>query len=203
VKIVDAQRRVRNLPPGVRFGFATSADQARWPCWRDALLAETPRENALPAEADLLRHASHHLSPLLGGVASLPFLHDTTTKNVIVDAAGQLSGIVDVDDLCWGDGRYVIALTRVALATLGCEGDYIRYWLSAADERHDALFDLYIAIPAYGLLGESLRGLSENGNQHFPGVHGVVGARPRGLYMKCRPFLDCSVDLAVGSSFRG
>jgi aminoglycoside phosphotransferase (APT) family kinase protein len=31
---------------------------------------------------------------------SVPFLHDTTTKNVIVTSEGAFSGIVDVEDLC-------------------------------------------------------------------------------------------------------
>ena len=36
-------------------------------------------------------------------VAATPFLHDTTTKSVIVTPEGTLSGILDVDDLCFGD----------------------------------------------------------------------------------------------------
>ena len=45
----------------------------------------------------------------------IPFLHDTTTKNVIVTPEGAFSGIVDVDDLCFGDPRYVVALTLPSL----------------------------------------------------------------------------------------
>jgi hypothetical protein len=45
-------------------------------------------------------------------IAPTPFLHDTTTKNVIVTSEGHFSGIVDVDDLCLGDPRYPAALTQ-------------------------------------------------------------------------------------------
>jgi aminoglycoside phosphotransferase (APT) family kinase protein len=44
-------------------------------------------------------------------VEPTPFLHDVTTRNVIVTPAGTFSGIVDVDDLCFGDPRYPAALT--------------------------------------------------------------------------------------------
>jgi aminoglycoside phosphotransferase (APT) family kinase protein len=47
----------------------------------------------------------------LDSLPPIPFLHDTTTKNVIVTPGGTFSGIVDVDDLCFGDPRYVVALT--------------------------------------------------------------------------------------------
>lgn len=36
------------------------------------------------------------------GVAPTPFLDDTTTKNVII-SEGRLSGIVDIDVICFGD----------------------------------------------------------------------------------------------------
>ena len=51
----------------------------------------------------------------LDALPPTPFLHDTTTKNVIVTPAGSFSGIVDVDDLCFGDPRYAVALTSAAL----------------------------------------------------------------------------------------
>ena len=41
----------------------------------------------------------------LDALSPVPFLHDTTTKNVIVTPEGSFSGIVDVDDLCFGDPR--------------------------------------------------------------------------------------------------
>ena len=40
--------------------------------------------------------------PTLEAVPPLPFLDDLTTKNVLVDG-GRLSGVVDVDVVCFGD----------------------------------------------------------------------------------------------------
>jgi hypothetical protein len=42
----------------------------------------------------------------LDAIRATPFLHDTTTKNVIVTHDGVVSGIVDVDDLCFGDLKW-------------------------------------------------------------------------------------------------
>ena len=47
----------------------------------------------------------------IDSIPPTPFLHDATTKNVLVTAKGAFSGIVDVDDLCFGDPRYPAALT--------------------------------------------------------------------------------------------
>jgi hypothetical protein len=58
----------------------------------------------------------------LDSLPPIPFLHDTTTKNVIVTPGGTFSGIVDVDDLCFGDTRYVVALTLASLAVSGGPG---------------------------------------------------------------------------------
>ena len=56
-------------------------------------------------------------------------MDDTTTKNVIVTAEGQFSGIVDVDVLCFGDPRFVVALTAVALLVQSMPLDYPATWV--------------------------------------------------------------------------
>jgi hypothetical protein len=77
---------------------------------------------------------------------STPFLHDTTTKNVIVTLEGTFSGIVDVDDLCYGDPRYVVALTLAALMVSNCRLDYVDAWMRAANFRDDHISRLYVAL---------------------------------------------------------
>jgi hypothetical protein len=42
--------------------------------------------------------------------------------------AGKITGIVDVDNMCFGDPLLVIALTSVSLAVEGFDTKYTDYW---------------------------------------------------------------------------
>jgi hypothetical protein len=67
-----------------------------------------------------------------------------------------LSGIVDVDWICFGDPLFTVALTQMSLLSLRYDTDYIGYWLDELDptpERRAAL-TLYTAIFAVDFLGE-------------------------------------------------
>ncbi len=99
----------------------------------------------------------------LDGVPSIAFLHDTTMRNVIVTPAGTLSGIVDVDDLCWGDPRYVPALTLAVLQAQERAPSYVEHWMRAAGHSDDRLFRLYVALFLVDLMGE--HGQRFNGNE--------------------------------------
>ena len=55
----------------------------------------------------------------LDRIPSRTFLHDTTTKNVLITHDGSFSGIVDVDDFCFGDPRFVASLTLAAICAFG------------------------------------------------------------------------------------
>jgi hypothetical protein len=53
--------------------------------------------------------------------------------------AGRLSGIVDVDWLCFGDSLFTIALTRAALLSSGADPEYTDHWckmLDLSEEQH-------------------------------------------------------------------
>ncbi|WP_298626356.1 phosphotransferase [uncultured Legionella sp.] len=52
---------------------------------------------------------------------------DASERNVIIHQ-GTISGIVDVDDICFGDPLLVIALTAIALETEGHDTLYTDYW---------------------------------------------------------------------------
>jgi hypothetical protein len=94
------------------------------------------------------------------------FLHDTTTKNVIVAGDGSFSGIVDVDDLCFGDPRQVKALTLAALLADGLLDGFVWNWLSQAGEEADARFWHYAGCSLLWLIGE--RRQAVNGNVSAP-----------------------------------
>jgi aminoglycoside phosphotransferase (APT) family kinase protein len=83
-------------------------------------------------------------------------------KNVIIAPDGTLSGIVDVDDLCYGDPRWVIALTLASLIASGGPQIYTDSWLQRAGLVDDPLFRLYVALFLFDFMSE--HGQIFNGN---------------------------------------
>ena len=169
--VADAQRATMRLGAGTRFGYAASADAAPHASWTDVVAGHLARSErrimanglfptAVIAEAQALfaRHAE-----ALGRIPATPFLHDTTTKNVIVAPSGTFSGIVDVDDLCFGDPRYVAALTKVAMLVHGGPVDYVAAWMARAGWAEDALFQFYVTMFLLDFMSE--HGTSFNGNE--------------------------------------
>lgn len=73
------------------------------------------------------RHRTEGLSAYFSQVPPTPFLDDVTTKNVLV-YEGKLSGIVDVDWVCFGDPLFTVALTRAAILSAGYPPDYTDHW---------------------------------------------------------------------------
>jgi hypothetical protein len=90
----------------------------------------------------------------IDAIKATPFLHDTTTKNVIVTPGGTFSGIVDVDDLCFGDARYPAALTLAALMAYGGPVSYVSAWLRHAQHADDRIFRLYVSLFLLDLMSE-------------------------------------------------
>jgi aminoglycoside phosphotransferase len=107
-----------------RYGYAARPEHAPHTKWAQVLDANLARSRQRMARAglfdvalvDIAQDALAALRDEIDQIAPTPFLHDTTTKNVIVKADGDISGIVDVDDLCFGDPRYPAALTLAALS---------------------------------------------------------------------------------------
>lgn len=167
-RIAAVQRIVGNLPPGSGYGYAVSLDdpdlRPTWSAVVDANLARG-RERITAAgivdvsHVDRVAHAVERHRSALDVVPPRAFLDDTTTKNVIV-ADGRLSGIVDVDVVCYGDPLYVVALTRMSLLSRAYDTGYIDAWLAALDpvpaQDREALLrlDLYTAVFCVDLLAE-------------------------------------------------
>lgn len=164
--IVDAQARTAHLPEASGFGFATSyADPAlkRSQNWQQVIIdnLEGSRRQILSigvVNAGVVDHVLRCI-PKLGSYFSeirpIAFLDDTTTKNVLV-YEGSLSGIVDVDEICFGDPLQTVGLTQMALLALRFDTDYIQHWLdhinATAEKR--AVVDFYTARNCVGFLSE-------------------------------------------------
>jgi aminoglycoside phosphotransferase len=170
-EVARAQALVAQTQSAGRYGYASLSQRAPHGAWRLVLEDSLSRSRVRIAAAglfdaasvDVVRAKLATLRDEIDRIAATPFLHDTTTRNVIVAAAGAFSGIVDVDDLCFGDARYPIALTSAVLtAYYGGRDDYISAWMRHAGLRDDRLFQLYVALFLLDLMGE--HGHVFNGN---------------------------------------
>lgn len=170
-RIVHAQGLVAATPSGGRYGYAVDPASAPFASWSENLASGVLRSRTRIAAVGLFDLA---LVDALDSVLlslrveadrqpATPFLHDTTTKNVIVTADGTFSGIVDVDDLCFGDPRFVVALTLAALTAFGGPVAYAETWMRLAGFRDDRLFRFYVAACLLDFLSEE--GQVFNGNQ--------------------------------------
>ncbi len=74
-------------------------------------------------------------------------MHDITTNNVIIDD-GRLSGVVDVDNLCFGDPLFLVGLIRMALLAHGDSPVYVDGWIDVLrpDAEQLAALDFYTAV---------------------------------------------------------
>ena len=74
-------------------------------------------------------------------------MHDITTNNVIIDD-GRLSGVVDVDNLCFSDPLFLVGLIRMALLAHGGSAVYVDEWVDVLrpDQEQLAALDFYTAV---------------------------------------------------------
>lgn len=166
MSVADAQARCAQLPQACGYGYAMSYDDPALrqnQRWRDVLVGDLERSRKRiiavgvldEAVADRVLGHLPRFETYLSQVQPVAFMNDTTTRNVLVHE-GKLSGIVDVDSLCFGDSLFTVALTRLALLTLKKDTRYIDYWLEAMNATSDqrAVLDFYTAIFCVNFLGE-------------------------------------------------
>lgn len=172
-EVAHAQEIVALTPSAGRYGYAATPTAAPYERWSDVLRAILSRARSHivrvglfdPAPLDVLSRKIEAARPELDAIAATPFLHDTTTKNVIVKEGGEFSGIVDVDNLCYGDPRLAPALTLASLVASGGPESYVANWMSAVGLRDDRLFRLYVALFLADFMSE--HGRTFNGNMHI------------------------------------
>ncbi|CAN5537136.1 hypothetical protein BH23BAC1_BH23BAC1_26030 [soil metagenome] len=129
---------VQTLPGATGFGYATSSEDPHLlNSWGEVLRANMQRSRKRianigevpPEYFDLVRQVMDAHEHYLSKVEPIPFLDDTTTKNVIIHK-NSISGIVDVDFIAYGDPLYAVALTRASLKFKGYDNTFTDYWTS-------------------------------------------------------------------------
>ena len=170
--VAQAQAITAQTGTAGRYGYAVRPERAPQSTWSqvlDAHLARSRRRIASTGlfDAGLVDRVQRHLSIMrdrIDAVAPTPFLHDTTTRNVIVTPEGAFSGIVDVDDLCFGDPRHPVALTMAVLMAHGGPVGYVKAWLGHAGRKEDRMFWFYVSAFLLDLMSE--HGQAFNGNDY-------------------------------------
>jgi aminoglycoside phosphotransferase (APT) family kinase protein len=141
IEVVRAQKLVNDLPQGKGFGYAPNYGGLRLhTSWNEVIEASLTRSQKRMTTAGVFNPGSfvrvlakvQAYEDYLAGIRPVAFLDDTTTKNVIVHQ-GRLSGIVDVDVVCFGDPVWTIALTQMALLSRGLDLDYAKIWSDLLD----------------------------------------------------------------------
>ena len=82
---------------------------------------------------------------------------------MIVDG-GKFKGIVDVDDLCFGDIRSTLSLTKMAILGSSVDPDYVDLWSAelGLTDRDPRIIDFYAMVCCVTFMGEL--GQTSNGN---------------------------------------
>jgi len=169
-EVAQAQNITSKAVPGRRYGYGVEPANAPHEKWSQVLLDNLIRSRRRIAAAKLFdEEVVNTITKMvlaarseLDALPPVPFLHDTTTKNVIVTAGGSFSGIVDADDLCFGDPRYVVALTLASLMVSGGPTHYVDAWMNWGNYRNDRIFRLYVALFIVDFMSE--HGQAFNGN---------------------------------------
>ena len=162
--VTGLQELAGRLAEANGFGYALAYDSNLHREWIDVLSASLrggrswiERAGVVdPAWADKVAVKLARLIDTFDDVHPRAFLHDVTTKNVIVEK-GVLSGIVDVDSMAFGDPLWTVALTRMSLLALRQPLDYVDSQaeaLSHATTMSAARLNLYTALHGLSFLGE-------------------------------------------------
>ena len=135
-EIIKIQALCCDLPAGPGYGILNSYDDfSGEKSWYEFLSKKlTLFENSLvkqtifsPNFAREVICIAQDMKDNFNRVNPTPFLWDASERNVIV-FNGKISGIVDVDELCFGDPLLVIALTSVCLELEEHDTIYTGYW---------------------------------------------------------------------------
>ena len=170
-RVAQAQAIAGKTASAGRYGYAADPELAPYSSWSQVLDKSLERSRRRIAVAGLFEASLVDKLQLiivnhrdeLNQIEPTPFLHDTTTKNVIIANSGEMSGLVDVDELCFGDPRYPAALTLAVLLGYGGPTEYVNAWLHHARALDDRIFRLYVSIFLLDLMAE--HGQAFNGNE--------------------------------------
>lgn len=163
--IFTYQNRIQGLPAPDGYGFLNSYDDTTnlKKSWEEVVESHITRSETRIMEngvftADYVRRVRRlipHFREYFSSIKPSAFFDDTTTKNVLV-SDGRLSGIIDLDWICFGDRLYVIALTTMSLLAMHADLEYVEYWkeLEKLSREREAVLLFYILVFCIDFMSE-------------------------------------------------
>ncbi len=163
-QMASIHANLKTLPHGQKYGYASNYETPPpHKTWYDFLLndmnvaAERIRKTESFDES-FITETFHHAENLKNNLLNVRphiFMPDTTVKNVIVNN-GQLSGIVDVDEMCFGDPLFVLALTYAGSEIDGHDTIYADCWADALelDNAAHQRLEFYRLLHTLSFMGE-------------------------------------------------
>ncbi|MCE3044677.1 phosphotransferase [Legionella sp. 16cNR16C] len=140
-EMVAIQNCTKALPEGSSFGITQSYEERTgFQSWYDFLIQRLhlfkdiiSKQNIFDAVSvsKAISIATRMKKDFLA-IKATPFLWDASERNVLVHQ-GKISGIVDVDEVCFGDPLFVLGLTYSALENDGHDTLYTDYWANALE----------------------------------------------------------------------
>jgi aminoglycoside phosphotransferase (APT) family kinase protein len=131
-QMVDIHAKLSALPDGSKYGYTPDPPHDTWVDFlaKDLNVASNRINKAQIFDKDVVEIAFSELDSLKEDLLKIrprPFMPDTTVKNVIIHD-GALVGIVDVDDICYGDSLFTLSLTYAGSEIDGHDTDYADTW---------------------------------------------------------------------------
>ena len=150
-EIVRIEQKISGLPEGEGFGWTPMKVPGPFATWNDVIVRDSR------TSPDYVRDEVLKWQGYFETVRPTCFLDDLTVKNVIV-LEGIFQGIVDLDNVCYGDPLYWLSLAEVtSMMDIGVHashyGDELRRMWQLSNEAA-AICDLYNVIQAWFFLSK-------------------------------------------------
>jgi len=131
-ELVEIQRKVSELSPRLLDGYENCSAIGNFESIKNNIqrIRKNITANKIfnPAVCDAVEDITENLKDYFMSINPVVFLDDIQTKNVLI-SNGKLVGIVDIDEIGYGDPLVVVGVTNMALLLMKADTNYIDYWL--------------------------------------------------------------------------
>ncbi|MBI9031516.1 phosphotransferase [bacterium] len=165
-EIVSIQNLVSQLQPNDYYGYAEKYFDPKLSSntsWKQVIYQAIMRAKRRIEEthsfelifSELLLSKLPKFDSYFSKIKAKAFLDDLTTKNVMVKD-GKLTGIVDIDQVCFGDKLFHLALTRMALLSQNSSTDYVDFIIDEynLDSEEREVLDFYTSVCCLDFMSE-------------------------------------------------
>lgn len=174
--LISIQNKVDTMPKAKGYGYLSTYEDPNYKSsWKEVIEEHLERSKKQMKENDFFDYSLvEEVEKLLvnfddyfESIEPVPFLDDISNKNVLIHN-GQLSSIIDLDWLCFGDKLYVLALTNMALLSQNVDTNYVKYWAEGLDlnDKQKRILNLYTLIFCVDFMSE--KGMTFNKEVPIP-----------------------------------